>query len=570
MAAALNNPVPCNICENQVAKFHCNTCGDALCPTCKTHHLKSRGTRDHDIVPYAQKLNPKFLIGLLCHTHKTDGPEYWCDTCSVPICGPCIIKEHKGHQFSSITAVLSQKRDTMLEEMKDLRDSTVGKWEEVLEQAKTITADFIGSIDAIEKELADRAKVMHKQVDCILAASKQTLQGMKASGLTKLRDQEKYLAERLQQLKDEVKRYEDQLNYGDPTALLQYKEGTIQSQKNTTPPSLETATVPVFTKGQDDLKAMEKMFGQLYSQTILQKITPQHSTAQGSTELTRPSGHEKARKSASESKSNSSVTQRSLIPTPSVMSQFGVKANDPHIACIERGLAWVTTSDKAPQLVDRDGSVKYTISTDYYISDIALTSNGDLLLADYKNNCIKSVSMQKTVTTLFSTSGMPYGLCCLHNGDIVVTFPDAHKVAVYSRTGKIRWTLDSIKFRCPQKMAASKVNQDIYICDLEIWGYGNPGKLLAVKDDGRLRYEYTGHGDKLFSPENVCTDQMGHVLITDYNNGQVHMLDQEGQFIQYILTSQQGLYQPRTIDVDREGYVWVGRNKHVTISRYLQ
>ena len=34
---------------------------------------------------------------------------------------------------------------------------------------------------------------------------------------------------------------------------------------------------------------------------------------------------------------------------------------------------------------------------------------------------------------------------------------------------------------------------------------------------------------------------MGHILITDCKNHRVHILDQERRFIQYILTSQQGL-----------------------------
>ena len=452
----------------------------------------------------------------------------------------------------------------MLEEMKMLRDNTVGKWEEVLQGAKTITEDFLGSIDAIEQELADRAKVMHKQVETILNASKQTLQEMKTSGLTKLQDQEKYLGDRLQQLKDDVKRYEDQLNYGDPNALLQYKEGTIQNDEKKKPPSLEIANLPVFTKGQDDVKSMERMFGQISSHTTQQK-----NTSPASTEMVTPSESGKAQMT-SKSQSNRNAVQMSLIPNPSVMSQFEVKTSTPHIAYVDRGLAWVMTRDRTLQLVDREGAVKDTINTDYNIFDIEFTSNGDLLLADYHNRCIMSVSGRKMI----STSWKPWGICGLHNGDIVVTFPDDRKVVVYSRDGQVRRTLDNIKFRFPRAVAVNKVNQDIYICDVEDDYYDYPGKLLAVGADHRLRYEYTGQGDSKFTPVDVCSDQMGHVLVTDYINHRVHILDQEGQFIQYIPTSQLGLYQPVTIDVDREGYVWVGgeswRGGQVKVARCLQ
>ena len=120
MATALLSTLSCGTCENQAAKFYCNTCREALCATCKTHHLRSRGSKYCDIVPYAQKLNPNYLANLLCHTHSTDAAEYWCDTCDVPICGSCITEEqHRGHHFSKITVVLSRRRDLMREDMKD-------------------------------------------------------------------------------------------------------------------------------------------------------------------------------------------------------------------------------------------------------------------------------------------------------------------------------------------------------------------------------------------------------------------------------------------------------------------
>ena len=84
-----------------------------------------------------------------------------------------------------------------------------------------------------------------------------------------------------------------------------------------------------------------------------------------------------------------------------------------------------------------------------------------------------------------------------------------------------------------------------------------------------------GQGDSEFTPVGVCADQMGHILITDYSNHRVHILDQKGCFIQYILTSHQGLHQPVTIDVDKEGNMWVGEwvdygKGRGKVARYLQ
>ena len=148
------NPAQCNICEAAAAKFHCNTCGDALCATCKVHHIKSKGTGHHTIVPYAEKLNPKYLAALLCTKHQTRAPRFWCNMCSLPICDLCVTStEHEGHQFSDITTTLSKRRDAMLVEMKMIRDLAVGEWEGALKQAKETTAEYQSSVDEVGKQL---------------------------------------------------------------------------------------------------------------------------------------------------------------------------------------------------------------------------------------------------------------------------------------------------------------------------------------------------------------------------------------------------------------------------------
>ena len=591
MATALLSTVLCNKCDNHAAKFHCNTCGDALCATCKENHLASKGTRHHVIVSYAKKLDPKYLIGLICHTHNTSDPELWCDTCGVPICFTCITEKHRGHEVSKITSVLSQKRDAMLEEVKSFRDKTVEKWSEVLQQAQNITSNYQAKIDEIDKDLQTRAQEMHRQVDAILSHSQRALQQMKISGLDKLQKQEKYIGDRLQQLREDVTKYEDQLTGADQNAVLQFKPGKIPCKEE--PPSLEAAaSIPAFAKGENDAYAMQKIFGELSNEDkdTLKKSPQSLSSTQ--LEATSDSRESKTKLDSGEtmmplspSSTRSSAMKKSLDPNPSVQSDFYVNIHLPHIACVRQELAWVKTEEKklkkvsaSPnwtsrstvkvQLVDRNGTVRDTINTDFDINGMTVTADGELLMTDGRNKCIRSVS----ISTLFNTSWKPYGLCCLHNKDIVVTFRDDCKVVVYSRNGEIRQKMDHIKFRHPMSVAVNKVNQDIYVCDHKENNRYSAGKVVTIAADGQLRYEYAGQGGKEFAPVDVCTDEMGHVLITDLNNHRVHILDQEGQFIQYILTSQQGLNYPTTIDVNQEGYVWVGEyfNECVKVTRYLQ
>ena len=529
--------------------------------------------------------------------------------------------------------MLSEIRE---EEMKMQREKNLREWEEVLKKAEATTAEFLDDIEKIEKELNVRANEMHGEVNKILSQTRQNLQGFKTSGLAKLKNQEKYLADRLQQMKEEAPGYEDELTDSDSNDSLITLTRSREQTKPSKPPTLQSEFAPTFIRGQNEANLLEKMFGQLI--TGHSTVTPSVGTGASTTNLplrqtsveirrpvgnlslsptsagmsrpigslplsqtragmTRPIGHLPLHNtSVGRSTSNLPVSlsknttgasklfdtkkiaivasqnkKRFLMHSPQVQFKFTVDKCYPSITCVEQNLAWVKTDDiqgTSLQLVDRKGSVKDRMKVNFRSHGMAVTSDGDILLADNLNKSIILVSRQKKSTTLFQTNWKPNGLCCLQNKDIVVAFPDDRKVVVYSSNGVVKNTLDHIEFKYPDKVAVNKVNQDIYICDHNF--YNNNGKVVAVGMTGNFKFEYPGHNEEQFTLVDVCTDQMGHILIADHDYDCVHILDQEGQFLQYILN----LDDPYSIDVDGEGYVWVGENKTATegcvkVARYL-
>ena len=208
---------------------------------------------------------------------------------------------------------------------------------------------------------------------------------------------------------------------------------------------------------------------------------------------------------------------------------------------------------------------------------MAISPQGELLLSDNIYHCIKTVSPDKVVRVLFGTQWRPNQLCCLHNGDVAVTFQYDSKVVIYSRSGKIIQELNQKLFRYPIKVAQNKFNNDFYICD-------RGRKIIALDTSYHLKYEYIGQGNTNFIPKDICTDSAGHVLITDTNR--VHILDKDGQFLQHLLTREQrrglqGLMdyltyrevmsEPLCIDVDSEGNAWVAHGDgKVKVVKYLK
>ena len=456
--------------------------------------------------------------------------------------------------------------------MATLQSKTLGKWEEALTRAQEMKASFLNNTDETLKELEARANKLHSEVDSILFLRRQTLREIKTSGLARLQDYEQYLANHIHKLKE--------------------NEGDVKDQirERTLLPALETVPLSVFVPGKNNIEAIQELFGQISpldeSQTTTwKKYTSNTEQAQSSADI------------ETASTTPSSVTEtseRSLLTRASVQSKFKVSTSTSilhststsiKLACTEDGMAWLDSSVNngygcSLQLIDKSGAIKNEIDVDFAVRNMDLTPDGDIIVADH-DNFIKSISIYGEINTLFRACRNFTSICCLHNNNLAVAYPDTNnsenvgdkhnhdsRVVVYSTNGHIKQTLSNIKFYMATKVATNKLNHDIYVCDQESYFFP---KVMALTANGTLRYEYAGHNHR-FKPVDVCTDQMGHVLIADYGNNAVLILDQEGQMVQHIPSSDLGLAQLSTINVDGEGYLWIGwlRKQSVVVAKYLE
>ena len=167
---------------------------------------------------------------------------------------------------------------------------------------------------------------------------------------------------------------------------------------------------------------------------------------------------------------------KSLVTNRRPVSRFNVSYKFPFIACDTSGLAWIRTGDTRIQLMDRRGTVNTTVNTKFGFNDMAISPTGDLLLSDIKNNRIKSVSRNWTIRalltgrirTLFSTEWSPGSLCCLDDGDIVVTFIADKKIVMYSSAGDVRQRFWDV-FGHPFRISRSKVKVNVFLDTWMLW-----------------------------------------------------------------------------------------------------
>ncbi|XP_062622235.1 uncharacterized protein LOC134283771 [Saccostrea cucullata] len=498
--------IRCQYCEDDPAVFHCVPCGDELCPPCKLFHLKSKVPSGHNIIRLSERLHPTNQIKM-CDVHSTKAYEACCKDCQVPVCITCIQEVHSEH--------------------------AIGKIQELYEKQKTETADELTKMKTqLKSEIIQRIKDFKLGKNEIKSAHENVREKMKKQAQDLIDHIRVILKEALHESeKDERKTREE---------ISRHKAEAEKFEQNLDQliEKFETLTIGQINKSQNKHQFGKFMAGKVHYVKSLdensQHILPSLS-ARGST-------------------SNKRVLGRSvkISKTKTQMKKLY------HVSCRDERSAYISGDGPGIQLIDRSGTELDNISTDREPEGLAVMKEGSLIYSDQDNKVIYRVSLNKQKTKLINAEYGPRGLCCTRSGDILVCMGFSliiytARVVKYSSSGrKIQ------EFQTDQngeglfihpRLVCENVNEDICVTD---W---NLCKVVVLNKGGSLRFKYEGNVPSrmlkaTFNPHGVATDSLGHILIADRANNTVHLISQDGDFLSYILTEDDGISQPYGISVD--------------------
>ncbi|XP_061196520.1 uncharacterized protein LOC133204788 [Saccostrea echinata] len=373
--------------------------------------------------------------------------------------------------------------------------------------------------------------------DKISTIKKELLPRCKAS-LREIRKKERVIQNQISKLTETADEYEDYLN-GTPYELVSFYRNRKSEPEELLLPEIKSENSQI-----DD----RPMFQKLYKATHLdQYVRVREAFNHGRS----------TSKTSSPSTMDTSEAVNNEISVPVVKSAH-------HISCTEDGHVWVSDNLGNLVLMDVKGKSLMKLVTNggdegYH----SATIDGELIYADKTHKCVKKITTNKEVQTIFKT-GMWRPTCVFSspkNKDIFVGLvSDQHaKIGRFDKTGRSLFDIDSDSrgeplLKYPLYLTENK-NNDICVSDV------NKHAVVVIDMYGRHRFSYKGGGNRGFWPHGISTDDEGHILICNsyYSNPSVEMIDKNGTFLFIILAQKHGLQKPRGLCVDNQQRLWVGQ-----------
>ncbi|XP_065942771.1 tripartite motif-containing protein 2-like [Magallana gigas] len=331
---------------------------------------------------------------------------------------------------------------------------------------------------------------------------------------------------------------------------------------------------PVFTAGQYSKNNVAKLLGTVTVPTTkpaYRKIKPMYST---STELKPTRKLKEADGDELEENQklslSSSVTNVKEYIIPGVNGVY-------HISGGKSGILWA--SDASGNLVQTDLQGKQLQMRKTSGEDDGyhtVTQDGDLIFTDRKKCIINRITHEKTIAEFITTRRwVPLSIHTSHiNGDILVGMTTCKylngMVARYNKTGNEIQSIErdnkgqELYSGYPHYITES-INGDICVSD-----YCNQA-VIVVNKSGQHRFSYTGQESDIL-PSGICTDILGHIIVCETSRKTVHLLDQDGQLLSLLDTSQKGIENPLCVCVDDDNNLHVGHGgtNTVIVYKYLQ
>ena len=535
--------ITCDVCDKAAQQF-CNSCQVSLCETCVKKHRDEFKSLLHDIVPFLHKKAQ--LVFSACQEHIGQRYEVNCKECNKPVFSKCIVSDTKTeHALEEL--IKTHKIPKIKSDKEEIQAKLIPKYQKKdVEIGKKISKTK-SKLDDLGNESKKLRKLWHQEVDKIFDKIDSLGQSLTEKNLYALQEYHNKIRDLISEMKTIVKQNEKLFNSNTLSEIIKY-QSKLNEYENV--PEHVDLELPSLRSNTDQGKELIIEIGD-YRATLKQ------------------------------------MSQPSLIGK--LMNQVRVIATIPTdykpllgIACVGEAETWIYGDNKTITRIDIHGTVRDTVTTPCLQcpGGISVTKWRELMYSDHNRGVVNIVRRGKSETLITAPRGWTPGkLCCTSSGDILVhmykgTGPQTKNKIIRYQEHNIKQEINKDGKGNPifkggqySLFMSENNNGDICVSD------GNADTMVVVDKNGRVRFLYDGtpaRREWSFDPRYIVTDVLSQIIVLDYNNNCLHILDQNGQFLRCVEDC--GLDKPYGLSVDSEGRLWVGLidTWEIKVLKYLE
>ncbi|XP_061193418.1 uncharacterized protein LOC133201646 [Saccostrea echinata] len=510
----------CDVCQTAALQSHCELCHENLCMTCAEKHLSDSSKR-HNVVPYKHRTSaPKYPK---CPHHSRKYCELYCEKCDIPVCSTCISSgKHKKHHLSNALQKLNSKRKDLEKELKELEETVYPAYEELALDLNSEKLNLEMHYEKLMTAVEKRGEEWHREIDIIINSQKSEIDDMKTKHLVALIKQEKEVKQITSAVNQSVLNLKKILKSNEVSLTSMYRSKNVEFRR--LPPRVKVS-LPNFSARQINREQLHQMFGSLSALSI---TTEDHGhTIEAPEAVPFP-------------------PVKTLLDEPEFITIDTEYENLFNVTCLSNKKIWTRGDDKIIRLYNLQGKLLNSIQTKSgnYPADIAVTRSGKLVYSDFQERTVNIVKNEKKNEKIQEMIRLqrwkPYGVCSTSSGDLLVTMisddEKQSKVVRYSDStekqtiqfdseGKPLYSSNNMKHICENR------NLDICVSDFGAFA------VVVANQAGKFRFRYTGHPfstTEPFYPQGITTDSQSQILVADYLNNRIQILNQDGQFVRYV------------------------------------
>lgn len=566
------DPVFCEFCKASNAEVVCQVCYDRVCNICEKVHQNIHSNTDSRPLAKVAKVQG------FCSKHPRHRYEVCCSECRVPVCTNCILDVHNKHKMVNISVLYEEDKAAILEDISEMKSKIHPNLDIIAQHARAEKENIPSKCQMVANYLKIRVEKAKLLIDEIYEETINELGEMEVSDVKAMDEHIGHIDEIILKLHNITTLFESQLKTRFESDLILFRRANPGISSYRTIPESLMYSPPIFKGGKADKTKLAKYLGELKPSSMkyckVKKVRLQTSKRSEARAIlvstlgnivaippTTPSSATPSGPVSSNPPSRSTSLTKSAKSVKNFKRSYSVMTS---VNCVSPEKAWISGQHSDIKLMDLESGECDSFSTSCLTdgpSDVAVTTDGDILFTDFDEKSVSRVSGKtRVLITTFSTDWNPKGLCSgMHDEVYVCQVENKYgKVTKFNKEGILlfEYVLDgngSHIFLQPSYVCRNE-RSNIFVSDTL------KHAIIGLDPCGNVRFEYKRNisDDRSpFDPRGLDIDVDGNIAVVDYGNHEVILLNDIGEFLICLLDRSDGLSRPCDISIDAEKKLWV-------------